>query len=145
MWVLHLVRGPGRTFLAREVLDASRVAVWEQNSYCFEIHGTAGAHFWDFRRMAELEIAYGDRYGDAPVSTLLVGPGTGDCGVFQPAAAKAMSCDDLKAPRPTTSSGRSPRGGRSDPCWPMRVGSAVLLVAMTESVARGRWVWPTDE
>jgi predicted dehydrogenase len=36
---------------ARVILEASRVAVGEQNNYGFEVHGTRGAVFWDFRRM----------------------------------------------------------------------------------------------
>ena len=42
---------------ARGVLEASRVAVGEQNNYGFEIHGTKGAVFWDFRRMGELGVS----------------------------------------------------------------------------------------
>ena len=41
---------------ARGVLEASRVSVGEQNNYGFEIHGTKGAVFWDFRRMNELGL-----------------------------------------------------------------------------------------
>ena len=48
--LLRLVSG------ARVVLEASRVAVGEQNDYGFEIHGTTDALFWDFRRMGELGI-----------------------------------------------------------------------------------------
>ena len=42
---------------ARGVLEASRVSVGEQNNYGFEIHGTKGAVFWDFRRMSELGVS----------------------------------------------------------------------------------------
>src|SRR4029453_16606970 len=42
---------------ARVVLEASRVAVGEQNNYGFEIHGTRGAVSWDFRRMNELAVS----------------------------------------------------------------------------------------
>ena len=45
---------------ARVVLEASRVAVGEQNNYGFEVHGTRGAVFWDFRRMGELGVSAGD-------------------------------------------------------------------------------------
>src|SRR3712207_900129 len=34
---------------ARLVVEASRVAVGEQNSYGFEVHGTKGAGFWDYQ------------------------------------------------------------------------------------------------
>ncbi|HEX2156121.1 MAG TPA: gfo/Idh/MocA family oxidoreductase, partial [Actinomycetes bacterium] len=45
---------------ARVVLEASRVAVGEQNNYGFEIHGTKGAVSWDFRRMGELAVSLAD-------------------------------------------------------------------------------------
>ena len=60
---------------ARGTLEASRVAVGEQNNYGFEIHGTKGAVFWDFRRMGELGVSTGTAYQDQPVSTVYVGPG----------------------------------------------------------------------
>ena len=45
---------------ARVVVEASRVAVGEQNNYGFEIHGTKGAVSWDFRRMSELAVSLAD-------------------------------------------------------------------------------------
>ncbi|MBM2619029.1 Gfo/Idh/MocA family oxidoreductase [Actinoplanes sp. LDG1-06] len=72
---------------ARVILDCSRVAVGEQNSYGFEIHGTRGALFWDFRRMGELGIG---------TDTQFVGPSDGDFGAFQPGAGIPMGYDDLK-------------------------------------------------
>ncbi len=69
---------------ARGVLEACRVSVGEQNNYGFEVHGTKGAVFWDFRRMGELGVSRGDRYQDQPVSTVYVGPGDGEFGAFQP-------------------------------------------------------------
>ncbi|MCA2213211.1 Gfo/Idh/MocA family protein [Jidongwangia harbinensis] len=81
---------------ARVVLEASRVAVGEQNSYGFEVHGTTGAVFWDFRRMGELGVSVGTAYQDQAVSTVQVGPGHGDYAAFQPGAGIAMSYDDLK-------------------------------------------------
>ena len=62
---------------ARGTLEASRVAVGEQNNYGFEIHGTKGAVFWDFRRMGELGVSTGTAYQDQPVSTVYVGPSAG--------------------------------------------------------------------
>ena len=50
---------------ARVVLKASRVAVAEQNSYGFEVHGTTGALFWDFRRMGESGVSGGSVPGRA--------------------------------------------------------------------------------
>ncbi len=81
---------------ARVVLEASRIAVGEQNSYGFEVHGTTGALFWDFRRMGELGISRGGLYQDQPVSTVYVGPGAGAYAAFQPGSGIAMGYDDLK-------------------------------------------------
>lgn len=81
---------------ARGVLEASRVSVGEQNNYGFEIHGTKGAVFWDFRRMGELGVSRGDAYQDQPVSTVYVGPGHGEYAAFQPGSANSMGYDDLK-------------------------------------------------
>ncbi|MEU4107497.1 Gfo/Idh/MocA family oxidoreductase [Streptomyces sp. NPDC027717] len=81
---------------ARGVLEACRVSVGEQNNYGFEVHGTEGAVFWDFRRMNELRVGRGGAYQDQPVSTVYVGPGDGEFAAFQPGAANAMGYDDLK-------------------------------------------------
>ncbi|MFI9250026.1 Gfo/Idh/MocA family protein [Streptomyces sp. NPDC053069] len=81
---------------ARGVLEACRVSVGEQNNYGFEVHGTKGAVFWDFRRMNELAVSRGSTYQDQPVSTVYVGPGAGEFVAFQPGAGNAMGYDDLK-------------------------------------------------
>jgi predicted dehydrogenase len=81
---------------ARVTLEASRVSVSQQNAYGFEIHGTKGALSWDFRRMGELGVSVGDRYQDQMTSTVLVGPGHGEFGAFQPGAGIPMGYDDLK-------------------------------------------------
>ncbi len=81
---------------ARVLLEASRVAVGEQNAYGFEVHGTAGRLAWDFRRMGELQLSRGPAAQDQPVSTVLVGPGAGEYAAFQPGAGIAMGYDDLK-------------------------------------------------
>ena len=90
--------GDGRTRSCgtRVVLEASRVAVGEQNTYGFDVHGTTGAVSWDFRRMGELGVSRGGRYQDQPVETVFVGPGAGHYAAFQPGAGIAMSYDDLK-------------------------------------------------
>ena len=125
---------------ARVVLEASRVAVGEQNSYGFEVHGSAGALFWDFRRMGELGVSRGSLYQDQPVCTVHVGPGAGAYAAFQPGAGIAMSYDDLKVVEAadflrSIAEGRSHGTDLTD-----AVRSAELLDAMTESVTRGGWV-----
>jgi predicted dehydrogenase len=81
---------------ARVVLEASRVAVGEQNTYGFAIHGTVGALSWDFRRMGELQVGRGASHQDQPMTTEYVGPGAGHYAAFQPGAGMAMGYDDLK-------------------------------------------------
>ncbi len=81
---------------ARVVLEASRVAVGEQNNYGFEVHGTRGAVSWDFRRMNELRTSLGEAYQDQTVTTVYVRPGHGEYAASQPGAANAMGFDDLE-------------------------------------------------
>jgi predicted dehydrogenase len=126
---------------ARVVLEASRVAVGEQNNYGFEVHGTTGAVFWDFRRMGELGVGHGGSVQDQPVSTLFVGPGAGEYAAFQPGAANPMSFDDLKVVEASaflrSVAGDGPGDGAT---LADAVRSAEVLDAMTASVAGARWV-----
>ncbi|MFI5897655.1 Gfo/Idh/MocA family protein [Actinoplanes sp. NPDC051513] len=125
---------------ARVSLEASRVAVAEQNHYGFEIHGTAGALFWDFRRMGELGVSTGSSYQDEPVRTLFAGPLDGEFGAFQPGSGIAMGYDDLKVIEAyrflrSIADGR-PHGATLDDA----IRSAETLDAMERSVATGGWV-----
>ncbi|MCU7723111.1 Gfo/Idh/MocA family oxidoreductase [Actinoplanes sp. KI2] len=125
---------------ARVSLEASRVAVAEQNNYGFEIHGTAGALFWDFRRMGELGVSTGDSYQDEPVRTVFAGPLDGEYGTFQPGAGIAMGYDDLKVIEAyrflrSIADGR-PYGATLDDA----IRSAEALDALERSVATGGWV-----
>ncbi|WP_405622321.1 Gfo/Idh/MocA family protein [Streptomyces sp. NBC_00076] len=125
---------------ARGVLEACRVSVGEQNNYGFEVHGTKGAVFWDFRRMNELGVSRGDRYQDQPVSTVYVGPGDGEFGAFQPGAANAMGYDDLKvveAYRFLRSIAEDTSHGAT---LADAVHSAAVLDAMARSAESGTWV-----
>ena len=130
---------------ARCVLEASRVSVGAQNSYGFEIHGTTGMVRWDYRRMGELEISRGSAYQDQPVSTVFVGPGSGDYAAFQPGAANPMSYDDLKVIEAANFC-RSIAAGPGVDCGSATIVDAVrsaeVLDAMTTSVHEGRWVRP---
>lgn len=133
---LRLVSG------ARATLEASRVAVGEQNAYGFEIHGTAGAVTWDFRRMNELVVGRGTAYQDQAMSTVFVGPGAGDYAAFQPGSASAMGYDDLKVIEArnflqSVHDGR-PLGATVEDA----VRSAAVLDAMVESVESGSWTAP---
>jgi predicted dehydrogenase len=124
---------------ARGVVEASRVAVGEQNNYGFEIHGTEGAVFWDFRRFGELGVSTGGTFQDQPLTTVFVGPGHGDFGAFQPGAAIAMGYDDLKVIEAHNFL-RSIAEGKSQgtTLWDA-VRSAEVLDAMARSAERGTW------
>jgi predicted dehydrogenase len=125
---------------ARGVLEACRVSVGEQNNYGFEVHGTKGAVFWDFRRMGELGVSKGTAYQDQPVSTVYVGPGDGEYAAFQPGSANSMGYDDLKVIEAhhflRSIADNTPYGATPTDA----VHSAAALDAMSRSAERGTWV-----
>ncbi|MFG2938028.1 Gfo/Idh/MocA family protein [Streptomyces sp. NPDC048282] len=125
---------------ARGVLEACRVSVGEQNNYGFEVHGTRGAVFWDYRRMGELGVSRGTSYQDQPVSTVFVGPGHGEYGAFQPGAANAMGYDDLKVIEAHAFLRSIAEGTAYGATLDDAVHSATALDAMSRSAARGTWV-----
>ncbi|MDH6438291.1 putative dehydrogenase [Streptomyces sp. SAI-144] len=125
---------------ARGVLEACRVSVGEQNNYGFEVHGTKGAVFWDFRRMGELGISRGTGYQDQPVSTVHVGPGDGEFGAFQPGAANAMGYDDLKVVEAYRFLRSVAEGTSYGATLEDAVHSAAVLDAMSRSAESRAWV-----
>ncbi|WP_405593247.1 Gfo/Idh/MocA family protein [Streptomyces sp. NBC_01092] len=125
---------------ARGVLEACRVSVGEQNNYGFEVHGTKGAVFWDFRRMGELGISRGTTYQDQPVSTLYVGPAQGEYGAFQPGAATSMGYDDLKVIEAYRFLRSIAEGTPHGATLADAVHSATVLDAMSRSAESGSWV-----
>ncbi len=125
---------------ARGVLEACRVSVGEQNAYGFEVHGTRGAVFWDFRRMGELGVSRGTDYQDQPVTTIHVGPGHGDYAAFQPGSAISMGSDDLKVIEAHDFVRSIADGTAHGPTLADAVSSAVALDAMTRSAESGAWV-----
>ncbi|MDV9178438.1 Gfo/Idh/MocA family oxidoreductase [Streptomyces sp. W16] len=127
---------------ARGVLEACRVSVGEQNNYGFEVHGTKGAVFWDFRRMNELAVSRGTTYQDQPVTTVYVGPGDGEFGAFQPGAANAMGYDDLKVIEAYRFLRSVAEGTSYGATLPDAVSSAAVLDAMVRSVESGGWASP---
>ncbi|MEV4709451.1 Gfo/Idh/MocA family oxidoreductase [Actinoplanes sp. NPDC049316] len=125
---------------ARVVLEASRVAVGDQNAYGFEVHGTRGAVGWDFRRMGELKLSAGGDYQDQPTRTVHVGPGAGGYAAFQPGAGTAMGYDDLKVIEAWHFLRSIAEGKAYGPTLDDAVHSAVALDAMAASVRSGSWV-----
>jgi predicted dehydrogenase len=81
---------------SRGILESSRTAVGEQNTYGFEVHGTTGAVAWDFRRMNELRVCAGQDYLNGFYATEYAGPGDGELSVFQPGTNNPIGFDDLK-------------------------------------------------
>ncbi|GGU29727.1 Gfo/Idh/MocA family protein [Streptomyces daghestanicus] len=124
---------------ARGVLEACRVSVGEQNAYGFEVHGTKGAVFWDFRRMNELGVSRGTAYQDQPVSTVYVGPGDGEFAAFQPGAANAMGYDDLKVVEAYRFLRSIAEGVPHGATLTDAVRSAAVLDAMARSARGGTW------
>ncbi|MEU3255197.1 Gfo/Idh/MocA family oxidoreductase [Streptomyces sp. NPDC006997] len=129
---------------ARGVLEACRVSVGEQNAYGFEVHGTRGAVFWDFRRMNELGVSRGTDYQDQPVSTVYVGPGHGEFGAFQPGAANAMGYDDLKVIEAHRFLRSIAEGTPYGATLTDAVRAAAVLDAVARSARTGAWVSPAD-
>ncbi|MFF5493568.1 Gfo/Idh/MocA family protein [Streptomyces aquilus] len=125
---------------ARGVLEACRVSVGEQNNYGFEIHGTTGAVFWDYRRMGELGVSRGTAYQDQPVCTVYVGPGAGEFGAFQPGSANTMGYDDLKVIEAYGFVRSIAEGIPYGATLQDAVASAAALDAMTRSAERRTWV-----
>ncbi|MEU6818165.1 Gfo/Idh/MocA family oxidoreductase [Streptomyces sp. NPDC046860] len=125
---------------ARGVLEACRVSVGEQNNYGFEVHGTEGAVFWDFRRMNELRVSRGGTYQDQPVSTVYVGPGDGEFAAFQPGAANAMGYDDLKVVEAYRFLRSVAEGKPYGATLTDAVRAAAVLDAMTVSAGGRGWV-----
>ncbi|MEU9223864.1 Gfo/Idh/MocA family oxidoreductase [Streptomyces massasporeus] len=124
---------------ARGVLEACRVSVGEQNNYGFEVHGTRGAVFWDFRRMNELGISRGTTYQDQSVTTVHVGPGHGEFAAFQPGAANAMGYDDLKVIEAYRFLRSVAEGTPHGATLTDAVHSAAALDAMARSAQSGSW------
>lgn len=77
-------------------LEASRVSVGPRASYNFEIYGTEGSVKWDFERMNEIHLALGRSGQHLGYQRIMVAPGFGDFGAFQPGAGTGMGYDDLK-------------------------------------------------
>lgn len=124
---------------ARGVLEACRVSVGEQNNYGFEVHGTKGAVFWDFRRMNELGVSRGTTYQDQSVTTVYVGPGHGEFAAFQPGAANAMGYDDLKVIEAYRFLTSVAEGSGQGATLIDAVHSAAALDAMARSAHGGTW------
>ncbi|GAA2108860.1 Gfo/Idh/MocA family oxidoreductase [Microlunatus panaciterrae] len=125
---------------ARANIEVSRVAVGEQNTYGFSVHGTSGAVAWDFRRLGELLVSTGTRYQDQSFERVLVGPGHGDYAAFQPGSGIAMSFDDLKVIEAAQFLRSIAEDEVHGPSIADAVRAAAVVQALGESADSGRWV-----
>ncbi len=125
---------------ARVVLEASRVAVGEQNAYGFLVHGTRGLVSWDFRRSDELVVSLGGEYVNQPSAVRFAGPGDGEYARFHPGAGIATSFDDTKVVE-AAAFVRSVLGEpATGPSLEDALRSAQALEALLESARTGAWV-----
>ena len=122
-------------------LEASRVAVGDQNDYGFEIHGTQGLVSFDFRRPGELLVSSGDGYVDQASAVVAAAPGDGDFALFQPGAGNPTSLDDLKVSEANAFL-RGVAGGEVAPCATIddALGAARVLDAIAQSIDKRGWV-----
>jgi predicted dehydrogenase len=136
-YVSCLVRFAGD---ALGMIEASRVSVGDQDNYGVEVRGTKGMVSWNFRRMGELVVAAGDSYLDQSARTVFVGPGAGDLAAFQPAAAVAMSYDDLKVVEAHRFLQSAADGVPHGATIADAVAAAEVVEAITVSARERRWV-----
>jgi predicted dehydrogenase len=125
---------------SRGILESSRVAVGDQNAYTLDVHGTAGALSWDFRRMGELRVCLDQDFQDASYTTLHVTPAQGELGAFQPGGGIAMSFDDLKVIEAHRLVRSIAEGGPVGATIADAVAAARTVEAMLASAAERRWV-----
>lgn len=124
----------------RGTLQASRVAVGEQCTYGFTVHGDRGAISWDFRRMGELQLCVDQEYVDASYVTRWVAPGDGELAAFQPGSGVAMSFDDLKVIEAHQLITAIATGRPIGPTLDDAVRAAEIIDAMERSAQEGRWI-----
>lgn len=124
----------------RGTLESSRVAVGEQCTYGFEIHGDRGALRWDFRRMGELQVCLDQDYVDAAYSTRYVQPGDGELSAFQPGSGVAMSFDDLKVIEAHQLIMSIATGNAVGPTLDDALIAAEVVDAMERSARERRWI-----
>lgn len=125
---------------SRGILEASRCAVGEQNTYGIEVHGAAGALAWDFRRMNELQVCIDQDFQNAFYTTRYAAPGDGDFGAFQPGPNNPMGFDDLKVVEARRLIESISRGGPVGATIHDAVVAADVVEAMLESSTERRWV-----
>lgn len=118
------------------VLESSRVAVGPRASYAIEVYGTGGSLRWDFERMNELQLA-DDRSG---YRTVMMSPGLGEFGQFQPGAGTGMGFDDLKTVEASLFLRSVIEGRQLAPSAADAWSAAEIVEAAQASASSGSWV-----
>lgn len=127
------------------MLESSRVAVGEQCTYGFEVHGDRGALRWDFRRLGELQVCLEQDYLDAGYRTHFVRPGDGELAAFQPGSGVAMSFDDLKIIEAHQLITSIATGQAVGPTLDDAVAAADVVEAMERSARQRSWIRCSQE
>ncbi|MGA8851885.1 MAG: Gfo/Idh/MocA family oxidoreductase [Aeromicrobium sp.] len=127
---------------SRGVLEASRTAVGEQNTYGFEVHGTEGAVAWDFRRLNELRVASAaeGNHLNAFYTTQYAGPGDGDLAAFQPGTNNPIGFDDLKVVEARRLVESIATGKPVGATIHDALAAAIVVDAMLQSSEQRKWV-----
>lgn len=121
-------------------LEASRVSVGPRASYNFEIYGTEGSVKWDFERLNELHVAIGRSGQHLGYQRVMVAPGFGDFGSFQPGPGPGMGYDDLKIVEAKKFLQAFLGGEAKNSNIHDAVAAARVNDAVEESVKTGQWV-----
>jgi predicted dehydrogenase len=119
--------------------EASRITVGPHCQIGFEIYGTEGSVCWDFERMNELQVCLGRSGPDHGYRTVLVGPGHGDYGHFQPGPAISMSYDDLKVVEAALFLRSIDTGTQVAPGVAEALSAAHVVDAMSRSAETATW------
>ena len=117
------------------VLESSRIAVGPRASYALEVYGTTGSLRWDFQRMNEIQLA-DDRSG---YRTVMMSPGLGEFGHFQPGAGTGMGFDDLKTIEASLFMRSVVEGRQLSPSAADAWSAAEIVQAAQSSARTGRW------
>jgi len=115
-------------------IELSRVVVGAEARYWFEVNGTRGAVAWNFERMNELEVDYGEGY-----TRVLMGPSHRDFARFQPGRGIPMGYDDLKVIEAYRFLQSIADGEQREPGVREIAATARVLDAIARSFESGAW------
>lgn len=119
--------------------SSSRIAVGPRAEYVLEVYATEGSLRWDFQRLNELQLSLRgeDHYG---YTTMLMQPGMGEFGRFQPGGGTSMGFDDLKVVEAALFVRSVLTGEQLAPSAQDALAAARIADAAERSAASGGWV-----